>query len=110
MQRGGLAVFLVVLGLLGSGVSGGLSLATVRAAEADEPGTGSAGVSPAVSVGGASYCAAHLEAAKAKLGTLQDQRRRMEAKLLLDKAVIEENRGRFVLCAEAVDKASQLLN
>lgn len=56
------------------------------------------------------HCPASLEALQARLPAVQDGKRREEAKLLLDKAAIDDRHGHGDLCAKAVDRASHLMD
>ena len=55
-------------------------------------------------------CASEVAALKAKLPTVANAKRREEAKLLLEKAAIEQQHERVNLCAAAVERASKLMN
>ncbi|HUN46727.1 MAG TPA: hypothetical protein VMU85_09410 [Stellaceae bacterium] len=49
-------------------------------------------------------------ALKAKLSTVTNAKRREEAKLLIEKAAIEQKHERADLCEAALDRASKLMN
>jgi len=55
-------------------------------------------------------CGAELAALKAKLPAVTNPRHREEAKLLLEKAAIEQQHSRAELCEAAVAQASKLLH
>ncbi len=55
-------------------------------------------------------CGADLAALKARLPTVKDMKRREEAKLLLEKAAIEQQHAREALCGAAVESAGKLVN
>lgn len=55
-------------------------------------------------------CGTDLAALKAKLPAVADGKRRQEAKLLLDKAAIEQQHARVGLCEAALASASKLMN
>lgn len=55
-------------------------------------------------------CGTELTALKAKLPAVADAKRRQEAKLLLDKAAIEQEHARAGLCEAALASASKLMN
>ena len=55
-------------------------------------------------------CGTDLAALRAKLPTVTDTKRREEAKLLLDKAAIEQQHARTGLCEAALGSASKLMN
>jgi len=54
-------------------------------------------------------CAGDLAALQAKLPQLQDAKRREEARLLIEKASIEQQHGRTDLCEAALARASTLM-
>ena len=54
-------------------------------------------------------CAGDLAALQAKLAQVQDPKRREEARLLIEKASIEQQRGRTSLCEAALARASTLM-
>jgi hypothetical protein len=66
----------------------------------------------AVGLAGAAYadCATELPAAQAKLPQVKDPKRREEARLLIEKAVLDQQHGRPSLCEEALQRASKLMN
>jgi len=55
-------------------------------------------------------CGGELVALKAKLSTVTNAKRREEAKLLIEKAAIEQKHERADLCEAALDRASKLMN
>jgi len=55
-------------------------------------------------------CGAELAALKAKLPTVANAKRREEAKLLIEKAAIEQRHERASLCEAALERASKLMN
>lgn len=55
-------------------------------------------------------CAADLSAAQAKLPQVKDPKRREEARLLIEKATIDQQHGRPNLCQDALQRASKLMN
>jgi hypothetical protein len=55
-------------------------------------------------------CTTDLAALKAKLPAVKDTKRREEAKLLLEKAAIEQQHARAALCEAAVESAGKLVN
>lgn len=55
-------------------------------------------------------CGTDLAALKAKLPAVKDAKRREEAKLLLEKAMIEQQHARAALCEAAVENAGKLVN
>jgi len=55
-------------------------------------------------------CGSELAALKAKLPTVVNAKRREEAKLLIDKAAIEQKHERTSLCEVALEQASKLMN
>jgi hypothetical protein len=54
-------------------------------------------------------CAGDLAALQAKLPQVQDAKRREEARLLIEKASLEQQRGRANLCEAALARASTLI-
>lgn len=54
-------------------------------------------------------CTADLAALQAKLPQVQDAKRREEARLLIEKASIEQQHGRPALCDAALARASNLM-
>ena len=55
-------------------------------------------------------CGGELAALKAKLPTVANAKRREEAKLLIEKAAIEQKHERTGLCEAALERASKLMN
>jgi hypothetical protein len=55
-------------------------------------------------------CAADLPAAQAKLPQIKDPKRREEARLLIEKAALDQQHGRPSLCEAALKSASKLMN
>jgi hypothetical protein len=54
-------------------------------------------------------CAGDLAAMQAKLAQVQDVKRREEARLLVEKASLEQQRGRANLCEAALARAGILI-
>jgi UPF0716 family protein affecting phage T7 exclusion len=54
-------------------------------------------------------CAGDLAAMQAKLAQVQDAKRREEARLLVEKASLEQQRGRANLCEAALARAGILI-
>jgi hypothetical protein len=54
-------------------------------------------------------CAADLAALQAKLPQVHDAKRREEARLLIEKASIDQQRGRASLCEAALARAGNLM-
>ena len=54
-------------------------------------------------------CAGDLAALQARLPQVQDAKRREEARLLIEKASIEQQHGRTDLCQAALTRASTLM-
>jgi hypothetical protein len=54
-------------------------------------------------------CAGELAALQAKLPQVQDAKRREEARLLIEKAGLEQQHGRTGLCEAALARASTLM-
>ena len=55
-------------------------------------------------------CAADLPVAQAKLPQVKDSKRREEARLLIEKAALDQQHGRASLCAAALQQAAKLMN
>jgi hypothetical protein len=55
-------------------------------------------------------CTADLAALQAKLPQVRDAKRREEARLLIEKASLDQQHGRAALCEAALARASKLLN
>lgn len=55
-------------------------------------------------------CGTDLATLRAKLPRVADAKRREEAKLLLEKAAIEQQHARAALCEAAVESAGKLMN
>jgi hypothetical protein len=54
-------------------------------------------------------CAGDLAATQAKLAQVQDTKRREEVRLLIEKASLEQQRGRANLCEAALARAGTLI-
>jgi len=55
-------------------------------------------------------CAVYLPAAQAKLPQVKDPKRREEARLLIEKAALDQQHGRASLCEAALQQAAKLMN
>jgi len=68
-------------------------------------------VAVAVAGTGAAWaeCAQNLAALQAKLPQVQDAKRREEARLLIEKASVDQQHGRASLCEAALSRASTLM-
>jgi hypothetical protein len=55
-------------------------------------------------------CGADLATLQAKLPQVQDAKRREEARLLIEKASVDQQHGRAGLCEAALARASKLMN
>jgi hypothetical protein len=81
----------------GVGLMKGVGLALVLAAAVAGAG------------GARAECAGDIAALQAKLPQVQDAKRREEARLLIEKASLEQQRGRATLCEAALARASTLI-
>lgn len=54
-------------------------------------------------------CAADLAAMQAKLSQVKDSKRQEEARLLIEKASIDQQHGRAALCEAALARAGNLM-
>jgi hypothetical protein len=74
-------------------------------------GVGVAAVVAAMLAAGAARaeCAADLAALQAKLPQVRDAKRREEARLLIEKAAIDQQHGRTSLCEAALARAGNLM-
>lgn len=68
------------------------------------------GVAWALPAPASADCASDMAALQARLAKVQDSKRREEARLLIEKAVLDQQRGRNDLCEAATQRAGKLIN